>query len=213
MAIEKVWRSLGKTRAEQGVPVWTCGLSECAEDEWPLKFKKAKIAGHFSFLAKLNSMSVKLNIGTKDNPIELGLGKMAGLLLSHLGAFFGLLPFLGFFRNADSAAKYISAVRWLYDYFQRPITWESRTLGQALRGGSKLESLKVKIKGSIRWALLARMVSHVWAKGEFLMALAFVLASMFLLRCGFGPLGSSGWTFLLLIFAWWWVTFLMFPMS
>eukprot|EP01048_Picozoa_sp_COSAG05_P007839 COSAG05_NODE_568_length_8638_cov_8.593395_6_plen_857_part_00 len=42
-----------------------------------LKFKKAKIAGHFSFLAKLNSMSVKLNIGTKDNPIELGLGKMA----------------------------------------------------------------------------------------------------------------------------------------
>ena len=93
------------------------------------------------------------------------------------------LTFIGFFRNADSAAKYLTAVRWFYTYLGRAVSWESSSLSQALKGGHKLELLKKKIKGSIRWSLLERMVQLEWAKSEFFIALAYVLAAMFLMRC------------------------------
>ena len=93
------------------------------------------------------------------------------------------LTFIGFFRNGDSAVKCLSAVKWFYNYAHHAVTWESGALKQALSGGHKLEQLKVKIKGSVRWLLLSKMVGHVWARGEFFLALAFVEASMFLLRC------------------------------
>merc|ERR1711924_496376 len=93
------------------------------------------------------------------------------------------LTFIGFFRNGDSAAKYLTAVRWFYNYANHAITWESGALSQALSGGHKLEQLTVKIKGSVRWQLLVKMVQHVWAGANYMIALAFVLASMFLMRC------------------------------
>jgi len=88
------------------------------------------------------------------------------------------LTFIGFFRNGDSAVKCLSAVKWFYNYAHHAVTWESGALKQALSGGHKLEQLKVKIKGSVRWLLLSKMVGHVWARGEFFLALAFVEASM-----------------------------------
>ena len=65
-----------------------------------------------------------------------------------------------FFRNAASASKYIKAVRWIDDYLQCPLSFESRSLTQALKSGIKLENLKVKFKDSIRWGLLCRMVKN-----------------------------------------------------
>ena len=108
-------------------------------------------------------------------------GVLSGLVL-HASPQDALI-FIGFFRNAASAAKYIGAVRWMCDYLRYPLSFESRSLTQALKGGMKLEKLKVKFKGSIRWSLLCRMVKNVWESSEILLALAFVLASMFLLRC------------------------------
>ena len=65
-------------------------------------------------------------------------GVLSGLVL-HASPQDALI-FIGFFRNAASAAKYIGAVRWMYDYLRYPLSFESRSLTQALKGGMKLEN-------------------------------------------------------------------------
>ena len=50
-----------------------------------------------------------------------------------------MLMYVGLFRNADSAAQYIKAVRWMYTYLNCEISWDSPKLKQSLRGGHKLQ--------------------------------------------------------------------------
>ena len=93
--------------------------------------------------------------------------------------------YVGLFRNADSAAQYIKAVRWMYTYLNCEISWDSPKLKQSLRGGHKLQKAinASKPRPAIRWALLARMVDHAWGRGMFAFAAAYVVAANFLLRC------------------------------
>ena len=96
-----------------------------------------------------------------------------------------MLLYVGIFRNADSAAQYIKAVRWMYTYLNRDITWESQKLKQALRGGHKLQKAlnASKPRPAIRWLLLARLVDHAWQRSMFAFAAGYVIAANFLLRC------------------------------
>ena len=96
-----------------------------------------------------------------------------------------MLLYVGLFRNADSAAQYIKAVRWMYTYLNCAINWDSLKLKQTLRGGHKLQkSINAsKPRPAIRWELLARMVDHAWRRSMFAFAAAYVIAANFLLRC------------------------------
>jgi hypothetical protein len=117
----------------------------------------------------------------------------AWILFACLGLFEGgvlsaspsdMLLFVGLFRNAWSAEKYVQAVRWMYVFLNRPVTWESKKLRQTLTGGKKLNLARgVKPRFAIRWPVLRSLVRHAWSRRDFLYALAYILAANFLLRC------------------------------
>ena len=95
--------------------------------------------------------------------------------------------FVGFFRNAASAAKYLEAVRWFYNRAQRPIMWDTPHLQQIIRGGRKHTARfgagSRALSLAVTWPLLTRLVQAAWKFREFGLAVAMVFAAMFLLRC------------------------------
>ena len=95
--------------------------------------------------------------------------------------------FVGFFRNADSAAKYLEAVRWFYTRAQRPIHWDTPHLQQIIKGGRK-HNMRFGSGSSakslaVTWPLLSRLVEAAWSLRDFGVAVAMIFAAMFLLRC------------------------------
>ena len=96
-----------------------------------------------------------------------------------------MLMFIAIFRNGDSAQKYVSAVKWIYVYLQKPLTWESEKVRQTMRGARKVTRLQnaAKPRRAIRWDLLRRLVEYAWSRGDYYYAYAYVMAANFLLRC------------------------------
>ena len=95
------------------------------------------------------------------------------------------LMFLAIFRNGNSASKYLDAVKWIYVYLGRPLTWMSDKVRQTLRGAKKQTRVQnaLKPRRAIRWDLLCRLVAYAWRVGDFYYAFAYVMAANFLLRC------------------------------
>ena len=96
-----------------------------------------------------------------------------------------MLLFVGLFRNTYSAEKYVQAVRWMYIYLERPLTYTSEKLKQVLAGGKKATVARGvrRPRHCIRWSLLKRVVQHAWDRHEYAAAAAYVTAATFLLRC------------------------------
>ena len=96
-----------------------------------------------------------------------------------------MLMFIAIFRNGNSAQKYVSAVKWIYVYLQKQLTWESEKVRQTMRGAKKMTRLQsaAKPRRAIRWDLLRRLVEYAWVRGDYYYAYAYVMAANFLLRC------------------------------
>ena len=97
-----------------------------------------------------------------------------------------VLAFIGVFHNAFSAEKYVQAAKWMCTYAGRQVdVFSHPKVAQALRGAKK-RTLRAGIRRQpeqIPWGLLVRLVGHAWIRKEYEVAVAYVLASMFLLRC------------------------------
>ena len=93
-----------------------------------------------------------------------------------------MLRYVATHRHAPSAAKYLTAIRWLYASCECDITWESNSLKLMMRGFAKA-SAPTKKAPALSWAIVSKLVVLAW-RSEPLFALAYVLASVFLLRVG-----------------------------
>jgi hypothetical protein len=93
------------------------------------------------------------------------------------------LAFVGYFRSAASAEKYLQAVRWAYVFLDLSLTWDSPAVKQAIRGGKKLQSADRPRKRTwIRPPWVVRLCEWAWRAGDPLVCVAFSWASSFLLR-------------------------------
>ena len=99
--------------------------------------------------------------------------------------------FVAMFRNGRSAQSYLTAVAWLCDALGFPVdrpdgmtgcpVWRDRGLKQILRGSIK-DTAPPKRATAVPWELTIRLVRFAASRREPEMALAYVLASVFMLR-------------------------------
>ena len=91
--------------------------------------------------------------------------------------------FVTIFRCPDSAAKYVTAIRWAHVFLGFPTgEWDSPSLRQVIQGAIKLRCSPVRKAAAIRWPLLRQLVRHSRRRGLLEQACAYVLAANFMLR-------------------------------
>ena len=89
-----------------------------------------------------------------------------------------ILAYIAIFRNGNSCAKYLEAIRWAQRIVRKPCLWNTDSVLQCLRGLKKV----TKSNGSSQafayadWELQLRLVECAKSEGEFAQALAYVLA-------------------------------------
>ena len=93
-----------------------------------------------------------------------------------------VLAYVAMFANQDSAAKYVSALRWAHHYARLPTaSFDTQSLAQALSGGRKLLPSKRPFT-YVTWDMAEKLVQRAKAEGEEEQAALYALSANFLPR-------------------------------
>ena len=95
--------------------------------------------------------------------------------------------YISIFRNANSAQKYVSALRWLFAYLNlshRIPIWDTETIKKQLTGLAKIHPIQHGEKCYISWEMAERLVKLRESRGDHERACIYALASQLMPRVG-----------------------------